>query len=157
LVKSLEGGLSLTKTAMCLGTPCFMAPEQFQDAKRIDQRCDVYGLAASLYKAVTGESPYSARAYGTTVRKKLDGDLVPPRQLVPELSMRVDWAIMRALSVSPLMRPESCADFIRDLTGKDLLREDEETQRDGATPLSEGPDAPLEEERRAAVRYPCRM
>src|ERR1700730_15500037 len=79
LVKSLESGLNLTVTALSLGTPCFMAPEQFHDAKRIDRRCDVYGLAATLYKALTGESPYNSRALGATVRKKLDGEVTAPR------------------------------------------------------------------------------
>jgi serine/threonine protein kinase len=158
LVKSLESGLNLTATAMSLGTPCFMAPEQFHDAKRIDQRCDVYGLAATLYKALTGESPYNARAYGITVRKKLDGDVVPPRQLVTDLSMRVDWAIMRALSVSPMMRPESCAEFVRDLTGKDLLPLEKPAQQlDHRGRLDPNLAAQPEAERRGAIRYPCRF
>jgi hypothetical protein len=157
LVKSLDSGLNLTATAMSLGTPCFMAPEQFHDAKRIDQRCDVYGLAATLYKAVTGTSPCSARAYGITVRKKLNGEVVPPRHLVPELSMRVDWAIMRALSVSPMMRPGSCAEFVRDLTGADLPLDGPEPQVDHRADLCQPLVAPPGAERRGAIRYPCRF
>ena len=101
LVKSLESSQNLTVTATALGTPCFMAPEQFEDAKRIDHRCDIYGLAATLYKALTGESPYNARALGGTVRKKLDGEITAPRLLVPGLNMRIDWAIMRAQAWKP--------------------------------------------------------
>jgi serine/threonine protein kinase len=154
LVKSMESGLNLTATATSLGTPCFMAPEQFQDAKRIDRRCDVDALAATLYKAVTGESSYNARALGGTVRKKLDGEIAAPRLLVPGLDMRVDWAIMRALSVSPAMRQGSCAEFVRDLTGKELA----EPARPGTSGGADGqrskrPDV----ERRAVIRYPCRL
>src|SRR5262249_47233758 len=61
LVKDVEGGQNLTETRTALGTPYFMAPEQFQDAKKADRRCDVYGLAATLYMAVTGQVPYGAR------------------------------------------------------------------------------------------------
>jgi serine/threonine protein kinase len=154
LVKSMDSGQNLTVTAMSLGTPCFMAPEQFHDAKRIDRRCDVYGLAATLYKALTGVSPYNSRALGATVRLKLNGEITAPRLLIPGLSMRVDWAIMRALSVSPAMRQDSCAAFVRDLTGKDLMepsRPERAASADGVR--SERPVV----ERRAAIRYPCRL
>ena len=58
-----------------LGTPNFMAPEQFEDAKRVDARGDLYSLAATLYMTVTGELPFrarSARAVATVYKKKLD-------------------------------------------------------------------------------------
>jgi serine/threonine protein kinase len=68
VVKWLEGEEGLTATGSFLGTPCFMAPEQFQDSKRVDPRCDVYGLAATVYMALTGEPPFRARGYLSTVR-----------------------------------------------------------------------------------------
>jgi serine/threonine-protein kinase len=148
LVKCPESGLNLTATAVSLGTPCFMAPEQFEDAKRIDRRCDIYGLAATLYRTVTGERPYKAPGYGATIRKKLDGEIVPPRQLTPGLSLRVDWAILRALSVSPVMRPASCAEFIHDLTGRQLP---------AGAPRRPALHASQDKERRLAVRHPCRF
>jgi serine/threonine protein kinase len=120
LVKCLGSGVKLTVSGMCLGTPCFMAPEQLHDAKRIDRRCDVYGLAATLYKVITGETPFNARGFLKSMRKKLNGDITAPSRLVSGLCARIDWAILRALSVSPVMRPASCAEFVRDLTGKDL-------------------------------------
>src|SRR5262249_7255985 len=107
-----DTGPSLTVTATVLGTPHFMAPEQFDDAKSADKRCDVYGLAATLYMAVTGEAPFRAPGYLGIVRKKLRVDLTPPRQLAPDLSIEAEQAILRALSVSPAQRPGCCADFI---------------------------------------------
>ncbi len=152
LVKATESQQNLTMTATSLGTPCYMAPEQLADAKRIDGRCDVYALAATLYKAITGESPYSAAALGITIRKKLEGDIEPPRNLVPNVSPRVDLTIMRALSVSPAMRPESCAAFVRDLTGKELtLSEAQAPCADPAFIIQPSAD------RRGAVRRACRL
>jgi serine/threonine protein kinase len=138
LVKCLADDQRLTATGTFFGTPCFMAPEQFDDAKRVDRRCDVYGLAATLYMALTGQPPFHARGYLTTVRKKLAGDLVPPRDLVAGLTPRVDWAVLRALSVSRSLRPASCLDFLRDLTGGEPLQTEQAGQ-----------------ERRSTVRYPC--
>lgn len=48
LVKEVDNDLNLTKTGRGLGTPHYMAPEQFRDAKNVDVRGDVYSLGATL-------------------------------------------------------------------------------------------------------------
>jgi serine/threonine protein kinase len=135
VVKNLRGPVNLTMVDSTLGTPNFMAPEQFQGSKHADARSDVYGLAATLYMAVTGEVPFRSQGFMGLVRKKLTGDILRPGFLVPELSERVERAILRALSPNPSHRPASCAEFIAELTGDFRVR----------TP----------QERRGAVRYPC--
>jgi serine/threonine protein kinase len=47
----------LTATGAMLGTLDYMAPEQTEASRSVDQRADVYSLAATLYHMVTGESP----------------------------------------------------------------------------------------------------
>jgi serine/threonine protein kinase len=121
LVKNLEGDFNLTRTQSCLGTPNFMAPEQFEDAKRAEERSDLYSLAATLYMAVTGELPFRARsvkAIGTIYKKKLVDDITPPRQLVPELSERVEAAILRALRAERNERQASVLEFLESLAEK---------------------------------------
>jgi serine/threonine protein kinase len=122
LVKETETDLNLTRTGRGLGTPHFMAPEQFRNAKNADVRCDVYSLGATLYQMVTGELPFRSNGPLDAWMKKIQNDLVPPRQLVPELSERVDWAIRRAMNADPEKRPASCREFIEDLTGKSTRR-----------------------------------
>ena len=58
LVKEVDAELNLTRTGRGLGTPHFMAPEQFRNAKNADARCDIYSLGATLYMMVTGELPF---------------------------------------------------------------------------------------------------
>lgn len=118
LVKEVETDLNLTRTGRGLGTPNFMAPEQFRNAKNADQRCDIYSLGATLYMMVTGEAPYKASSPLDSYMKKIENDLAPARQLVPTLSERTDWAIQRAMSVDPETRPASCREFVEDLTGR---------------------------------------
>jgi eukaryotic-like serine/threonine-protein kinase len=117
LVKELEADLNLTRTGRGLGTPHFMAPEQFRNAKNADARCDIYSLAATLYMAVTGELPFQSSGPLDAWMKKVKNDIVPASQLAPDLSQRADWAIRRAMSPDPSQRPDSCREFVEDLTG----------------------------------------
>src|SRR5439155_25415896 len=102
----------------------YMAPEQWENARGASPRCDIYGLAATLYYALTGAVPFHGRGNLTILRKKLHNDLVPPRRLVPTLSVQVDEAICKALDADPSRRQRTCREFA------DMLR--------GARPTSEG-------------------
>jgi len=58
-----EGGASsmsqsMTASGEVLGTPLYMAPEQFNETKRVDARCDVYSLGVTLFTMLAGKSPY---------------------------------------------------------------------------------------------------
>jgi len=59
---------AITGDQQLLGTPNYMAPEQFQGI-RTDQRSDIYGVGALLFHALTGEPPY-----GSQVLRFLTGD-----------------------------------------------------------------------------------
>jgi serine/threonine protein kinase len=123
LVKETDADLNLTRTGRGLGTPHFMAPEQFRNAKGADTRCDIYSLGATLYMMVTGELPFgSTNGPLDAFLKKMQNELRPPRDLNPALSERVDWAIMRAMSADPDRRPRTCREFVEDLTGHSTRR-----------------------------------
>lgn len=67
LAKGGFGGqlsLSLSLTGAALGTPDYMAPEQWRSAKEVDHRADLYGIGATLYFAATGRSPRIIEAEG---------------------------------------------------------------------------------------------
>ncbi len=122
LVKEVDTDLNLTRTGRGLGTPHFMAPEQFRNAKNADLRCDIYALGATLYMMVTGELPFKSSGPLDAWMKKMHNELTPARKLVPSLSDRIDWAIRRAMSADPNARPSSCREFVEDLTGKSTRR-----------------------------------
>jgi serine/threonine protein kinase len=116
LVKDLDTEEDLTRTGRGLGTPYFMAPEQFRNARSVDLRSDIYALAATLYTTVTGTLPFGGGKPVEILTRRLQDDLVPPRYFVPSLSERLDGAIRRALRAEPSERPASCREFLADLT-----------------------------------------
>lgn len=122
LVKELETDLNLTRTGRGLGTPHFMAPEQFRNAKNADVRCDIYSLGATLYMMVTGELPFKSLGPLEAWMKKIENKITPPIEIDPTISERIDWAIRRAMAAEADDRPSSCREFIEDLTGHSTKR-----------------------------------
>jgi serine/threonine protein kinase len=53
--------IGLTRTGVAAGTCTHMAPEQFEDSKRVDVRADVYSFGVMLYQMATGSLPFVAR------------------------------------------------------------------------------------------------
>jgi len=59
------GGLSIgvTRTGRAAGTCTHMAPEQFDDAKHVDVRADIYSFGIMLYQMITGRVPFRGRTW----------------------------------------------------------------------------------------------
>jgi tRNA A-37 threonylcarbamoyl transferase component Bud32 len=77
-------GNRLTKAGVMLGTPAYMAPEQFSDGK-IDVHTDVYGLGATAWYLLSGETPFTGSTVWEVMVKKTSGT-GPPRPLPATVS-----------------------------------------------------------------------
>ncbi|MGG8405180.1 protein kinase domain-containing protein, partial [Streptomyces sp. 12297] len=53
---------ALTRTGVVIGTPPFMAPEQFRTPKETGRAADVFALGSVLAYAATGRSPFEAES-----------------------------------------------------------------------------------------------
>jgi serine/threonine protein kinase len=137
----------ITRPATALGTPHFMAPEQFADAKTVDHRCDVYSVGATLYNALTGLLPFDAKAPYAILANKEAMKLATVRSLVPTVSYRVDEAIFAALDPKPRNRPADCYEFFRMMTAR---------SKDDPPAAEDEPDY-KGDERRAAQRFSLRV
>jgi len=82
IVKILDMGLALlaepgaendelTDSGVLMGTIDYMAPEQATDTHTVDIRADIYSLGATLYKLLTGVSPYQESRYDSAVKRIL--------------------------------------------------------------------------------------
>lgn len=64
-----HGGL--TGTGLALGTPHYMSPEQASGEHDVDQRADIYGLGATLYHALLGQTLYSGKSSAVIMYKQV--------------------------------------------------------------------------------------
>lgn len=147
-----DASQDLTRHASGLGTPHFMAPEQFASAKTADARCDVYSLAATLYNTVTGQIPFDAEVPIAILTNKELLRLAPARSLAPGLSDRVDAAIRAGLDPNPARRPASCLEFFKLLTGRARVKDAPVN-----TPAPKSDTTAPKDERRAAARYALKV
>ncbi|HEX7899703.1 MAG TPA: bifunctional serine/threonine-protein kinase/formylglycine-generating enzyme family protein [Planctomycetota bacterium] len=82
LSKNMEGDLAYrTTTGVMVGTPHYIAPEQARADQDIDGRADIYGLGATYYHLVTGETPYQGSTAVEVIAQHLNKQLPDPRDV----------------------------------------------------------------------------
>ena len=74
---ALAPALGLTRTGAVLGTPAYMAPEQFR-GRPTDARADQFSFAVALYQALTGQLPFAGSDPTSLVSAAEAGRLRPP-------------------------------------------------------------------------------
>lgn len=92
------------------GTPGFAAPESFLEQEGGPQT-DVYGLASTMYCALTGRPPFGSGPALQVVQRQLNDPMVPPSQLRAGLSEAVDVVFRKALHPNPKKRWASASTF----------------------------------------------
>lgn len=86
-----------------IGTKGYAAPEQFGRAQT-DARTDIYSLGVTMYHLLTGKSPYEPPY-----------QLVPVRQLVPELSHGIEYILNKCVQPEPVDRYQNMDELLEDL------------------------------------------
>lgn len=112
--RSVSKGNSLTATGEAIGTPLYMAPEQVMDSKRVDERADLYGLAAITYAMLTGGPPVVG---ARTVLEAFDMVInePPPPIRREDVPPRLERVVLRALAKDPDDRPPSVGAWVEEL------------------------------------------
>ncbi|MBW6475047.1 MAG: serine/threonine protein kinase [Anaerolineaceae bacterium] len=90
---------SLTGTGLGVGTPEYMAPEQWLG--RANEATDQYALGVVLYELVTGKKPYTADTPAAIAIQQATEPLRRPRELVHSIPERVEKVIFKVLSKDP--------------------------------------------------------
>ena len=101
IVGAVRGGISPTATGVIVGSPQYMAPEQFS-GEGISSRVDLYAAGVLLYELLTGSPPFM----GTAVELMHHHLSRPPQPIAAErgVSAALEAVIGRALCKSPFGR-----------------------------------------------------
>jgi len=85
---------TVTRTGDLVGTPAYMAPEQFA-GEPVDARADQFSFCVSLWRALFGIAPYEGTTFETLAASTGSGDLAP---LPPGAASRVPAALRTAIA-----------------------------------------------------------
>jgi serine/threonine-protein kinase len=123
IAKILEGETStaLTGTGMAMGTPDYMAPEQW--GGQTSSQSDQYSLAVVLFELVAGRKPYIADTPAAVLIKQATEPLPHPTDFAPDLPDEIEWVLIKALAKDPRERYLSMGEFAHAL--EELLRRGE--------------------------------
>lgn len=101
LVTTSAKELTLTKTLQIVGTPRYMAPEQMEGSRDVDQRADIFSLGIVFYEMLTGTTPA--------------GHFEPP-SMKSGAHPDLDEIVLRAISSDPQRRYQSVSELQDALT-----------------------------------------
>ena len=104
-----EESNTLTGTAIGIGTPEYMAPEQW--VNKVVPQTDIYALGVVFYELVTGRKPYTADTPAAVLLKQAMDPLPRPKQFVHDLPDQVERVIFKAMAKKPEERYASMAEF----------------------------------------------
>ncbi|MBI2893308.1 MAG: protein kinase [Deltaproteobacteria bacterium] len=95
---------TLTRTAMIIGTPGFMSPEQVR-GEEVDSRTDVFALGAVLYECVVGQPAFLGPTPAAVLARVLFHDPPDLGEVVPGCPRSICRLCARMLAKDPSARP----------------------------------------------------
>ena len=105
---------SKAQTTTLLGTPTYMAPEQFA-GKPVDGRADIFALGVIFYELLTGRAPFDADTVAGVMYRVVRKPAKPPSTLVRLDHPGFDAILAKALAKEPENRYQTASEFATDL------------------------------------------
>lgn len=100
-----------TQVGVVLGTPTYMAPEQFM-GHEVDHRADLYAAGVILYLLLTGERPFVGSVIAI-MHQAANREATPPSQLNPLVTEQLDAIVKKAMAKRPEDRFQSAKKFLK--------------------------------------------
>ncbi|TYB43554.1 WD40 repeat domain-containing serine/threonine protein kinase [Actinomadura chibensis] len=107
--RSAEAAGELTAPGSMLGTPDYMAPEQYE-GRPADARTDLYAFGCTLYALLAGRPPFEGPTMPALMRQHLTVDPPPPSATRPGIPAELDRLVLWMTAKNPADRPASAED-----------------------------------------------
>ena len=108
---------NVTSGGRMIVEPAYISPEQVTDARSVDQRSDIYSLAAVLFEMFTGSKPFSASNPLQLAMMRIKEPAPSLSKIKSDIPPLVDAAIRKAMAKNPKDRFQSIVEFADALTG----------------------------------------
>lgn len=110
----LLGSFVGAKTTGIIGSPYYMAPEQWSDEEP-DKRCDIYSLGIILHQMLTGDVPFKGSSIPAVMKKHLMTPPPPLKSLQRGISAALERVVHHALEKEPAQRTPSAEALVAEL------------------------------------------
>src|SRR5262245_2917518 len=109
------GDSEVTKEGMGVGTPDYMAPEQFRDALHADARTDIYGLGCTLYQLISGTVPFPGSSFSEKAQAHAKREPIPLEERCPEVPAGLALVVSKMMAKHPAERFQTAAEVAESL------------------------------------------
>ena len=104
------GNGEMTETAMMMGSPLYMAPEQMASARDVDGRSDIWSLGIILHTLLTGQPPFKAPSV-MQVYELIIAGAPPLRKDLPGAPEGLEKILLKCLQKQRKDRYDNVADL----------------------------------------------
>jgi formylglycine-generating enzyme required for sulfatase activity len=110
----LLGSFVAAQTQGMMGSPFYMAPEQWGD-EDIDVRADIYSLGVILYQMIAGDVPFKGKSVPSIMSMHLTAAPMPLSERGVEVAPALERVIRHALEKDAEKRPHTVEEFAAEL------------------------------------------